>query len=134
MTTVPLHDAEYAIREALYGVLSSALPIPVYDHVPDAAQFPYVEIGDGILVPWRTKTSGGEQATIQIHVWSKYSGFKEVIELSKLIVDTLTAQDIRVEDGQDVVTFDMESRETIKEPDGQTRHGVLRFAWRVSKQ
>lgn len=83
---------ETALQTAIYGILIadtalSGLVKGVYDDVPqpddtgDAGAFPYVTIGETVHTAWDTDTSRGDDASITIHIWSRYPGRKEIKQI-----------------------------------------------------
>lgn len=135
-----------AIQGAIYQALQSPLdPLlaraytsggaltdqpAIYDHVPQAvdsnSDYPYVVIGDDTSVPFDTDTSQGSEATVTLHVWSRFRGRSETKEIQRAIYDALHRQPIAVADRHTVDVF-YEYAETTLDPDGITRHGVIRF-------
>lgn len=144
---------EYLIQEAIYdkligdNTLKSALAPNVqdstkgaiYDNVPQAVDsgsdsvFPYVTIGDDTMLDWDTDTSQGKEATLTIHVWSRYRGRKEVKEIQGIIYDALHLSNLIIT-GYHSVLMLSEFSETLLDPDGLTRHGVQRFRLIVEKE
>lgn len=120
------------IQKAVFDVLQSALSVPVFDHTPQDSPYPYVVIGDDTSVPWDTDDSLGTEATVTVHVWSRYRGRAEVKELLEHIYDALHRQDIAIA-GVDVIESIAEFQQTIVESDGLTRHGIIRFRLTVDE-
>lgn len=119
---------EEALQEAVYERLSNypAMP-PVYDDVPTNAPKHYVVLGEDTHVPYDTDDSVGSESTITIHQWSKaYRGKKEVKATQGLIYEALNRHELVVE-GYHTVTLEFEYSDAVLDPDGLTRHGVIRF-------
>ena len=125
-------DFASAIQTDIYEVLNAGLSYPVYDDVPflpegaPTENFPYVVIGDDTLVPFDNDTQIGVEATLTIHVWSKYRGRKEAKDIQGEIYTLLNRASLTIA-GYDVVDILFEFSETFVENDGNTRHGVQRF-------
>ena len=125
-------DFASAIQTDIYEVLSAGLEYPVYDDVPFLPEgmarenFPYVVIGDDTLIPFDNDSQIGVEATITIHVWSKYRGRIEVKNIQGEIYTLLNRASLTI-GGYDVVDVLFEFSETFVENDGNTRHGVQRF-------
>lgn len=144
---------EYKIQEAIYDKLINDVDLTVaiapnvqnankgaiYDNVPQALDsgndsfFPYVTIGDDTMIDWDTDTSQGKEATLTIHVWSRYRGRKEVKEIQGIIYDILHLSNLIIT-GYHSVLMLSEFSETLLDPDGLTRHGVQRFRLIVEKE
>lgn len=124
----------WALRQALYTMLSGdaglqALignPARVYDDVPADGAFPFVTFGDGAAQDWSTSDSLGAIHTITLHAWSRYEGHKEALE----IIETLEAllHDAALSPaGHTLVNLRFVSSGIIRDPDGATTHGFIRF-------
>jgi hypothetical protein len=146
-------SAELEIQKAIYNELisdsalssllaknvnNSSLPA-IYDSVPQVKDsgsdkpFPYITMGDDTLLDWDTDTSNGKEATITIHVWSRYRGKTETKTIQGAIYDVLHLSKINVS-GYDTVQCLSEFSETFLDPDGLTRHGVQRFRLIIDKE
>lgn len=108
-----------------------ALIVGVYDDVPQAAlsennaAYPFIVVGDDTFNAWDTDTELGFESEIQIHVWSRYRGKKELVDIFGKIYDALNRQQI-------VSTFHIldinhTNSNSFLEPDGRTRHGITSY-------
>lgn len=113
------------IQAAIYAKVA-AVGWPTFDHVPQETAFPYVVIGDDTSIPWDTDDSLGSETTCTIHVWSRHRGRKEVKEIMRTIYEALHRAEIAIIGGQ-LVECMAEFQESFMDPDGLTRHGVIRF-------
>jgi len=83
------------LQTAIFTVLEAALTPPVYDQVPqpadggDDAAYPYVVMGDYKPNQNDTDDEVGFDGTMQVHVWSRYDGNKEVSDIQDLIYTAL---------------------------------------------
>lgn len=114
------------IQTAIYTRLASQLTTPVYDDVPQGAEYPYTVIGDDTSVEWDGDTFLGAESTLTVHTWSRYSGRGEVKQIMGSIYSALHRHDLVIQDAHTVIC-DWEFEETFLEADGKTRHGVQRF-------
>lgn len=120
------------IQQVIFTTLNDGLSYPVYDDVPFLPEgmarenFPYVVIGDDTLIPFDNDTNVGVDATLTIHVWSKYRGRKEAKDIQGEIYTLLNRASLTIT-GFKVVDILFEFSETFVEQDGITRHGVQRF-------
>lgn len=125
-------DFASAIQTKIYDTLNTGLSYPVYDDVPFLPEgmptdnFPYVVIGDDTLIPFDNDSQIGVDATLTIHVWSRYRGRKETKDIQGEIYTLLNRAVLTIA-GYDVVDILFEFSETIVEDDGAARHGVQRF-------
>lgn len=119
--------ASWPLQVAIVAALKPALnPVPVLDDVPANAAFPYVVIGEDTVTDWSTVDRDGEEIDTTIHVWSRYDGRKEIKELMGKVKTALHEQRLTVA-GQHLVSLRFAFETSFVEPDGKTRHGVIRF-------
>jgi hypothetical protein len=99
---------------------------PVYDHVPQDTAFPYIVVGDDTSIPFDTDDSIGSETTCTIHVWSQYRGRKQVKDIMGAVYAALHRASFAITDGA-LIECASEFAESFLDPDGLTRHGVIRF-------
>lgn len=116
----------FDIQRAVFARLADQLTVPIFDDVPQGAPMPYVVIGEDDSEPWDTDDSLGLDTDITIHVWSEYSGRKEVKDIMGQIYAALNRHELAV-DGMHTVDCIFEYQDSFLDPDGVTRHGVIRF-------
>ncbi|MBY6265571.1 DUF3168 domain-containing protein [Azospirillum sp. 412522] len=117
-----------AAQVAILAALRPALdPVLVLDDVPQGQAFPYVVIGEDVVTDWpMLGDDEAEEIDLTLHVWSRYAGRKEAKTLMAAIRTALHQQPLQV-DGQQLVTLRFAFETLFIEPDGLTRHGVIRF-------
>lgn len=122
----------WPLQQAVYSRLSgdtelvTTLGAAVYDHVPDSAAFPYVVIGDITEATNDTMTRTGRGVTLTLHLWSQYAGMKQ-LDLIADRVDDLLDRWAPTVTGWSATSMLREFFETMRDPDGVTRHGVARY-------
>ena len=116
---------QWALQKAVFDQLS-LLSTPVFDHVPQNTKPPYITIGEDTSIEWDTDTELGSESTITVHVWSRQPGRREVKEIMEDVYHTLHRQTL-YSNGIIYVNVNWEFSETFLDPDGVTRHGVMRF-------
>jgi hypothetical protein len=118
-----------ALQSALYAALNGAIGAPVYDEVPAGAVMPFVTIGEGTERPWDTMTDRGSEETLQIYVWSRAKGFREVNAIATAI-DAVLHDAALTMTGATMVSLRREFYEKFTEP-GEAgemwRRGVMRY-------
>jgi hypothetical protein len=114
-----------AIQAAIFARLST-LSTPVFDHVSQATAFPYIVIGDDTSIPWDTDTSVGTETTCTIHIWSRERGRKQVKDIMDTVYASLNRSSFAIAGGV-LIECIYEFSESFLDPDGLTRHGVMRF-------
>lgn len=125
-----MRSALWPLQKAIFERLSNdaalqAKGVTVYD-VDDEAECPYITIGEDDTVPWNTKDIDGEETTSTFHVWSEYPGKKEAKEILSLMLESLTSAPLSLESGFFVSFSGMESIQVLDDPDGVTKHGIMR--------
>ena len=120
---LPLTEVQTAIFAALGPALA---PVPVLDAAGPNQTFPYVTIGEFIGEPADTLREQGQSLELTVHVWSRQPGMQETQQLMRACKDALDRQRLPAAGFQWVDTI-WEQAQTLREPDGITRHGVLRF-------
>ena len=123
---------QFALQTTLYTTLSSdntltsTLGAGVYDEVLEGASYPFVSLGEETAVDYGTKDLVGGETTINIHIWSQYKGAKETKEIMDRIHDLLHDSNLSVS-GFNLINLRFEYSDIMRDPDGVTRHGVMRF-------
>jgi len=82
------------LQAAIYNVLKPPIYIdgvPVYDNVPKKATLPYITLG-----AFTCRTNGAKRVdiadvSIQVQIWSTYSGKKQVNEIANDVMTILTS-------------------------------------------
>lgn len=120
-----------AIQQAIYSRLVNdaalmSMVTGVFDHVPEGQAFPFITIGEGTSVPFRTQTRFGEEVTVTMHIWSRYKGFAEALEILSELNRLLADKEIPVPGFGTAISM-YEFSETLRDPDGVTRHVPVRY-------
>ena len=97
-----MSTGQFALQSAIYSTLNndsnltSTLGAGVYDEVIEGSSYPFVSIGEDIVSEYGTKDLDGGEFTINIHVWSQYTGAKECKNIIDRIHDLLHNTNISV--------------------------------------
>ncbi len=129
-----MRTGQWEFQQALFTVLSgdsnltTTLGASIYDDVPDqqAVTFPYVTIGEDTMLDYSTKDVVGSDVTVNLHVWSRYRGSKEVKQVMDRVHTLLHDSNLTVT-GRNLINLRSEFSDVLRDPDGITRHGVMRF-------
>ena len=122
----------FALKSAIYTALNNDSTLTdthgagVYDDVPEGSGFPYVTMGEETAIDYGVKGTDGSEQTVNIHVWSQYRGSKEVKTIMDRIHTLLHDSSLSVS-GFNLVNTRFEFMDILRDPDGITRHGVMRF-------
>jgi hypothetical protein len=114
------------VQKAIHDALKAAPAIAggrVYDHVPDGADFPYIEIGDEQIVDDGNTCDDGWEVFADVHVWSRSVGYPETKTLIASIVPRLVG--ITSIAGYTLIAVEVENTRVFRDPDGLTSHGVI---------
>ena len=123
---------QFALQTTIYSTLAndntltSTLGVGVYDEVLEGASYPFVSLGEETSVDYSTKDTDGGETTINIHIWSQYKGAKETKQIMDRIHDLLHDSNLSVT-GFNLINLRYEFSDIMRDPDGVTRHGVMRF-------
>jgi len=114
------------LQRALFSALNGQLSAPVVEDVEQGSTFPCVTIGENQHNDFSTDTEDGAEVLITIHTWSRTDSIKETLVLLDEINAILNRSELVLTSWLCAgVSFDMSS--VMKDPDGRTRHGVIRF-------
>lgn len=108
------------------GALPSVVGGRVYDAPPTNATFPYLTLGDCQVLPDKAGCIDGVEVYPQIDVWSRAVGYPEAKTITKAVLAALDEQPITAA-GFNVVVFEFQSVQYLRDPDGRTRHAAITF-------
>jgi len=123
---------QFALQTAIYSKLSndsnltSVLGASVFDDIPENTPYPYVQLGEDTAIDYSTKDQTGSEVTVNVDVWSRYRGSLEAKNIMDRIHTLLHDSSLSVT-GSNFINMRFEFSDIIRDPDGITRHGVMRF-------
>ena len=123
---------QFALQSAIYtrlntdNNLTSTLGATIVDETLLGDTYPFVSIGEETTVDYSTKDVDGGETTINIHIWSQYKGSKETKNIMDRIHTLLHDVSLSVT-GFNLINLRFEFSDIMIDPDGVTRHGVMRF-------
>lgn len=122
---------QFALQSAVYSALNveaitTTLSCGVYDEVVEGNTYPFITLGEETTIDYSTKTETGSETTINIHIWSRYKGSKQTKEIMDKVHDLLHDVNLSVT-GFSLINLRFEYSDILRDPDGITRHGVMRF-------
>lgn len=120
--SVPFLD----VQRTLYEVLSGALACPVADEHPPNAAFPYVTIGAFVAMPNDFLQETGADLAAQVDVWSRQRGNFECEQIMQQVIDLLHRRVYTLPTAQ-WASCSLQMAQVMRDADGVTRHGVMRF-------
>jgi hypothetical protein len=98
----------------------------IFDYVKDAQAFPYISLGEGTETPFLTFGRNGHENVFTLHIWSQKKGYKECYQILDALVIRLDGFALVVT-GHDTVLLEYDGGDSMRDPDGITRHVAARF-------
>lgn len=101
-------------------------PPRLYDNAPEDPVFPYLTYGD---LKCEDESGAGVLRSVHkvsLHVWSRYGGRAEVLDILTQISTAVSAGPLLLEGGQDAVCV-VPYVDVVRAKDGRTLHGLLRL-------
>ncbi|HZX38446.1 MAG TPA: DUF3168 domain-containing protein [Streptomyces sp.] len=125
--------ALWPLQQAVYTKLTGHAPLMalvsgVYDEVPETAVHPYVSLGSITETADDAHNQRGLEASVVLHVWSKYRGFKEAAGILAQLDAALDRQPLTVAGFRDVSIAHQQHTE-LRDPDPDIRH--INVSYRV---
>ena len=134
-------QAVIEISKAVHAVLSAdltvqdvlGLPARLYDNPPEDPVFPYLTYGS-----MRSEDISGDGAvinthTLTLHIWSRYGGRAQVMEVMGAITAALGSGTLSLTDRALVRAY-VTYTDVFRASDGQTLHGLIRFSLTTDKE
>jgi hypothetical protein len=121
-----------ALQKAIFAALIADAAVAalvgdrIYDAAPRDAAFPYLAFGPARLADWSTGSEAGSEHRFLVHAWSRKRGKRETFAIAEAVGAVLHDQSLEL-DGHALVNLRLETTDVIRDPDGITWHGVLRF-------
>ena len=101
-------------------------PARVYDDPPLDVMFPYATLGRVESRPSDASNISAVEHAITLHVWSRYGGRAEALEVIAALRDALHDAPLTVA-GRKLVFLFAQFTDVFRSGDGRTTHGVLRL-------
>jgi hypothetical protein len=122
---------QFALQSSIYTALNvsaitSTLACGVYDEVVEGNSYPFITLGEETAIDYSTNNLVGAETTINIHIWSRYKGSKQTKQIMDKVHDLLHDVSLTVS-GVNLINLRFEYSDIMRDPDGITRHGVMRF-------
>ena len=122
---------QFQLQSAIYTALNvsaitSTLSCGIYDEVIEGNSYPFITLGEETAIDYSTNNLVGAETTINIHIWSQYKGSKQCKEIMDKVHDLLHDISLSVS-GVNLINLRFEYTDIMRDSDGITRHGVMRF-------
>lgn len=114
-------DPAYALQDALVDALRGATEVGnnVFDHVPTADPFPRITVGPHQTIRDSLGCYEGQEAFVQIDVWSRLTGFPQAKRIASEVIDVLDNAELTL-DGFNLHELRFEDAVYSRDPDGKT--------------
>ena len=126
-------SAAWELQKAIFASLSGNSALTsllggqrIYDDVPRGTDPPYITFGQSTVRDWSTGTETGNEHLFTIHVWTRATGERLSHQIMSVLRDGLHDAVLAVTDHR-LINLRHEFSDTVRDPDGETIHGVVRF-------
>jgi Protein of unknown function (DUF3168) len=126
-------SSAWELQKAVFAALSNDAPLTallggqrIYDDVPRGASLPYVTFGQSTVRDWSTGTDPGHEHLFTVHVWTRVTGERLAHQIMSALRDALHDAALTLS-GFKLVNLRFEFSDSLREPDGETIHGVVRY-------
>lgn len=120
----PSGELQAAIIAVLMG--QTGAEDRVFDEPQVNPVYPYITLGECQVLPDKADCIDGVEAYPKVDVWSQEKGFVQVKAVAKTVLALLDDQPLVV-DGFNVILFEVESVNYLRDPNGLDRHAVITF-------
>ncbi|MGM5018724.1 DUF3168 domain-containing protein [Tardiphaga sp. 367_B4_N1_1] len=132
-----MSDPSVALQSAVVARLKSHASVTalvsdrVYDEVPTAATYPYINISGGQVIGDDDDCGDGSEVTLQLHAWAQPpSAGAKVKQIAGAIRTAMRAP--LVITGFENLLQDFSQAQWLEEPDGKIRHAVIEFRFIIA--
>lgn len=133
MTRAIKSPAYSEVQASIYSALNGA-GLAVYDDPGENLAFPYLTIGDSNVLEDPTKTDNADEHIETVNVWSRARGFKECKDIAAAAVSSFSGYSFSAVTGYKIRFLGVESCTFLRDPDGLTRHGVIRLKFKAIQE
>ena len=115
------------VQKAIFSTLKAALlvdSVDIFDHVSQGEAKPYVVLDAQDITPRDYLVAQRDFRRVYLSIWSDYRGQKEVLDIYKVIYDTLHRQPVSLDNGR-MVRCEVERFRSIQDADGLTYTGTV---------
>ncbi len=123
-------DPSLALQGAINTRLRVEVPVVanrVFDRVPAAVVFPYIELGEFQTVDDGAQCHDGQEVYATLHVWSRGVGQVEAKTVAGAVRGALHEAELNLGSAWQFLEIAHQDTRYLKDPDGLTSHAVLTF-------
>lgn len=123
-----IQETQKAVYDTMAGTSPPLAAGGVFDYAPETVTYPFIQIGDSQVIPNDASNTDdvsddGVDSFLDVHVWSRYRGAKEVNEITSLIYTLFHNRTLTISGRASALCW-IDSTRIVRDPDGITRHGV----------
>jgi hypothetical protein len=123
-------SASWALQQAVFATLSADSAVHslagIFDAVPRNAAFPYIVVGEAAETPQNSADGDLSEHTLQIHIWSRGGGHREIKQLSQAVREALDGASLNL-NGHSLIGLAFTSAAYQRESDGESFRARLAF-------
>ncbi len=131
--SLPLDSPALAVRAAIHAALAADTPLlallggaKIYDVPPKEADFPFVALGEAVVADWSTATEAGTEHQLTLHVFTRSGGRAEAYAVAAAVQEALHDAPLTLA-AHRLANLRATTAEVVRESDGRTFHGLVRF-------
>lgn len=121
------------VQKAIFDALKTAPPIAggnIFDDVPTSDPFPRVTIGNEQVVDDGNTCEDGWEVFSQVDIWSRAVGYPEAKTIQAALVPRILG--ITSISDHELIAVELERADSLRDPDGKTRHIALTFRFLIN--
>jgi hypothetical protein len=117
---------DLALQGAIVAKLKADMALQSLIGNPPSWTLAYVTIGEGQNVPDQVQCIDGSEIFLDVHVWSRATGFGECKRIAAVIESALNNTDLTLDDNR-CVEIERDGARYLRDQDLVTKHGVITF-------
>jgi len=124
--------AAWALQQAVFAALTGSAAVQsavwgrIFDAVPETAALPYIVLGEAGERDNATATEAGTSHTLDIHIWSRSGGTREIKQIAGAVRACLDHAALSLS-GSALIDLAFVSANYSRQNDGKTYRASLRF-------
>jgi hypothetical protein len=120
------------LQIGLYNQVAST-GLVIYPYLPKTAQYPFVNLGEEMIMDVSTKNKKHYELYHALHTWSQSTNKAEINEINNKVIEAMS-EPFPLGDGFYISQTRLESATVLLDPDVEALwHGNLRFVFTISK-
>lgn len=122
------------LQRSIFEALKAYQPMidldwPILDFVDEKQKPPYIAIDGETATDASCKDTQGHTTELMLDLWADYRGYKQLKEGMAAVYDALNYTKLPIPGTNKYVEGRISYMQTVRDPDGVKRHGVMRVAF-----